>query len=72
MRRLMALACVGSLPACGDDTVSTITPQKSRRAAALCGTGKRKNPSTLVTKINNRTGKAAANTALVVNGSQAR
>ena len=62
----MALACVGLLAACANDTGIDNTPAEVA-AAAYVAPGPRS--ITLMTMINNRTG-SGGHTALVVNGSQ--
>ncbi|QPO08440.1 hypothetical protein SAMN04488041_101589 [Sulfitobacter pontiacus] len=66
MRVWMALACVGLLAACANDTGIDNTPAEVA-AAAYVAPGPRS--ITLMTMINNRTG-SGGHTALVVNGSQ--
>ena len=66
MRVWMALACVGLLAACANDTGIDNTPAEVA-AAAYVAPGPRS--ITLMTMINNRTG-SGGHTALLVNGSQ--
>ena len=66
MRVWMALACVGLLAACANDTGIDNTPAEVAAAAYVAPGPK---SITLMTMINNRTG-IGGHTALVVNGSQ--